>query len=125
MFLFYSLSFKVLKLFIIVHIGSRSSFVKFGGQTSKNVHDVRNACLKMTLCDYVCFVEFYEFFLDEIDVTGPKIVYNHLSIGNVWVRLHVRPTRGRRKRTPIWSSTLPGSGNQLPQLIASQACEGP
>ena len=79
----YSLSYKVLKWVIIVHIGSVSSFEKFGGQTSKNVHDVWNARLEMTLCDYVCFVEFYEFVLDEIDVTGPKIVYNHILIGNV------------------------------------------
>ena len=48
--------------------------MKFGGQTSNNIHDVQKVCLEMTLCVLVCFVEFYLFALDEIDVSGPKLV---------------------------------------------------
>ena len=44
-----------------VYIGSVSSFVKFGGQLLKNVHNVRNVFLEMTLCVYACFVYFYVF----------------------------------------------------------------
>ena len=55
-----------------------SNFMKFGGQTSKNVHDVRKVCLEMTLCVLACFIEFYVFFFDEIDVRGPKIIYKHI-----------------------------------------------
>ena len=64
-------------------IGSVLSFMNFGGQTSKNVHDVQKVCLEMTLCVLACFVEFYVFVLDEIYMRGPKIVYNHILIGNV------------------------------------------
>ena len=55
-------------------IGSVSSFMKFGGQTSKNVHDVQKVCLETTLCVYACFFKFYVFFLNEIHVGGPKIL---------------------------------------------------
>ena len=34
----------------MMYIGSVSGFVKFGGQISKNVHDVRKMFLEMTLC---------------------------------------------------------------------------
>ena len=34
----------------MMNIGSVAIFVKFGGQISKNVHDVRKMCLEMTLC---------------------------------------------------------------------------
>ena len=57
----------------------------FGGQTLKNVHDVRNVCLETTLCVYVCFVEFYVFVFDETHVVGPKIARKHILIGNVGV----------------------------------------
>ena len=55
-----------------MYIGSVSSVVNFGGQTSKNGNDVRKACLETTLCVYACFVEFYLFVLDEVYVGGPK-----------------------------------------------------
>ena len=58
----------------MVFIGSVSSFMKFGYQTSKYVHDVRKVCLETTLGFYACFVEFYVFVLDKIDVVGPKLV---------------------------------------------------
>ena len=48
--------------------------MKFGGQTSKNVHDVRQVFLETTLCAFASFVEFYVLFLDKIDVRGPKII---------------------------------------------------
>ena len=50
----------------------------------------------MTFYIYSCVVNFYVFFIDEICVVGPKIVYKHILIGNVQVRLHVGPTRGPR-----------------------------
>ena len=68
-------------------VGSVSSFVKFGGQTSKNVHDVRHVCLGTTLFVYVCFIEFYVFVLNEIPVRGHKIVYKHIRVGNVQVKV--------------------------------------
>ena len=36
--------------------------MKFRGQTSKNVHDIRKVCLQTTLCVLACFVKFYMFF---------------------------------------------------------------
>ena len=57
----------------MVYIGSVSSFVKFGGQTSENVHDVRKVCHETTLRVYVCSLKFYVFVLDE-NVVGPKLI---------------------------------------------------
>ena len=45
-----------------------------------NVHDVRKVCLEMTLCVLACFVKFYVFVFDEIDIKGPKLVYNHIRV---------------------------------------------
>ena len=60
--------------FLLVFIGSVSNFVKFGGQTSKKVHDVQKVCIELNLCVNACFVEFCVFVLDEIHVRGPKLV---------------------------------------------------
>ena len=62
---------KVLKWVIIVYIRSMSSFVKFVGQMSKKVYDIRKIFPKTTLLVYVCFVKFYMFILDETHVAGP------------------------------------------------------
>ena len=70
-------------MIIIAYIGSVSCFVDFGGQTFKNVHDVRKVFFEVTLCILACFVEFYVFVLDEIDVRGLKLVYGHIRVGNV------------------------------------------
>ena len=67
----------------MVFIGSLSSFMKFGGQTSKNVHDVRNVCLEMTLYVLACFIGFYVFVLDEIHARGPKLVYENIQVRNI------------------------------------------
>ena len=56
--------------------------MKFGGQTSKNVHDVQKVCLEMTLCALACFADSYEFILDEIDVRVPKLLHKHIWVGN-------------------------------------------
>ena len=48
-------------------------------------------------CVYACFIEFYAFILDESDVVGPKLVYAHIWVGNIRVRLHIEPTRGPRR----------------------------
>ena len=60
---------------------SVSSFVKFGGQTSKNVYDVRKVFLAMNLCVYAYFVKFYMIVLDEIIIVDPKLVYEHVFVG--------------------------------------------
>ena len=48
------------------------------------------------LCVYACSVEFYVFVLDENHVVGPKLVCEHIWVGNVRVRLHIGPTRGSK-----------------------------
>ena len=63
----------------MVFIRSVSSFVKFGGKMSKNVHDVRKVRLETTFCVYACFVKFYVFVLDEIHVRHSKLVYEYLG----------------------------------------------
>ena len=54
--------------------------MKFEGKKSKNVHNVRKVCLKMTLCVLACFIKFYVFILDEIDMGGIKIIYEHTRV---------------------------------------------
>ena len=63
-----------------MYIGCVSSFLKFGGQTFKNVHDVRKVFLEITLCVYAYFVEFYVIILEETHVVGPKIVYKYIWV---------------------------------------------
>ena len=58
--------------------------MKFGGQSSKNVYDIRKVCLEMCLCALVCFIEFYVLVFDEIDVIYPKVVYEHIRVRNFW-----------------------------------------
>ena len=36
--------------------------------------------LEMTFCVLACFINFNVFFFDEIDVEGPKIVYEHIRV---------------------------------------------
>ena len=66
----------------MVLIGSVSSFVMLGGQTSNNVHEFQKVCLETTLCVYACFIMFYVFVFDEINVVGPKPVYKKVWAGN-------------------------------------------
>ena len=68
-----------------MYIDSVSSFVKFGGQTSTNVHEFQKVCLEITMCVYAFFVEFSVFVLDETHVVGCKIVCDHIWVGNVRV----------------------------------------
>ena len=56
----------------------------FGYQTSKNVHDIQNVCLEMTLCVFVCFVEFNVFIFDEIVVGGPNLICGHIFLRDIW-----------------------------------------
>ena len=90
----------------------------------KNVHDVWKVFLKTTFVVYACIVEFYVFVFDEIYVVGNKIVYKHILVRNFWVRIHIGPIRGPRRRIPSWSSILQGSGNRLPQTMASPPDDG-
>lgn len=59
-----------------------SCVMKFRGQTSKNVHDVRKVCRKMTLCVLTCFVDFYIFSFYEINARDSKLVQDHIWVGN-------------------------------------------
>ena len=59
----------------------------FGGQSSNNVHDVRMVFLETTLSVISCFVEFYVFVLDEIDMRGPKFIHKHIRVLNVQVKV--------------------------------------
>ena len=77
----------------MVYIGSVSCFLKFLGQTLKNVHDVWMMFLEMTLCVELCFIEIYVFIFEETHVVGYKIMFIYVWFGNVWVRLHVGPAR--------------------------------
>ena len=42
--------------------------------------------LKLPCVSY-CFVEFYVFVLDEIELRGPKLVYEHIRVENVWAKV--------------------------------------
>ena len=61
--------------------------MKFGGQTSKKIHDVRKICLETILCVFVCFIEFYVIVLEKIYVIIPKFVYEDIRVGNVWAKV--------------------------------------
>ena len=73
----------------IEFIGIVSFIVEFGGQTSKNVLDIRKMCLEMTLCVQAYFVKFYVFVFYEThrrsclakNIQGPTKV--------PWGRTHV------------------------------------
>ena len=55
---------------------SLSVLMMFGGQTSKNIHDVRKVCLETTLCVLACFVKFYVLVLDEVHLGGLNLYKN-------------------------------------------------
>ena len=89
--------------------------MQFEGQTSKNVHDVRKVCLETTLCVYACFVKFYVFVLDEINVRGPKIIYDHVWVGNTRLNIPKDHPRVLEERPKVGAQdTLPMDGNQRP-----------
>ena len=67
--------------------GSASCFVKFGGQMSRNVHDIWKVCFETTFYVYACFIEIYVFILDEIYVGCPSLVYKTNRDGNVWLKV--------------------------------------
>lgn len=64
-------------------MGSVSSFVEFGRQTSKIIHVVRNMYIEMTLYLYACFIEFNVFSFGEIHVRADKLIVDHVYYGNV------------------------------------------
>lgn len=102
----------------MVFIASVSSFVNFGGQKSKNVHDFQKTCPEMTLCVYACFVEFYVFVLDEMDVVGPKLVYEHVWVANA-VKTSPRTIQGSLRKDPRWWPGLPKTA-QTTEVINAQ-----
>ena len=46
----------------------RRQWLMFGGVWRSNDHDVQKVCLETCLCALVCFVKFYVFILNVIDV---------------------------------------------------------
>ena len=48
-----------------------------------NVQGIRKICFESTLYFQASFIEFYVFVLDEIQVRGFKIIYDHIWVGNV------------------------------------------
>ena len=89
--------------------------MKFGGQTSNNVHDVRKVYLEKTLCVSACVIKFYVFVFDEIYVKCTKIVYNHVWVGNVWENIPKDHT-SFLEEGPFKSAqeSLPTEGNRRP-----------
>ena len=80
--------------------------MKFGGQTSKNVHDVWKVCLKMTLGLLACFVKFYIFILDDINVGGLKLVYEHIRVINIRASIPKDYPRVLEKGPFIWAKDV-------------------
>lgn len=74
-------------------IVSVASFIKFRGQISRNVYDVRKVFHEMTLCVSACFFEFYVLVLKEIVMRAPKLVYNHTRMVNNQGRQTKGPTK--------------------------------
>ena len=85
-------------------------FVVFGGQTSKNVHEVRKVSFKTTLCVYACFVGLYQFVMEEIHVRADKLAYDHVWVENV------------RENIP---KDQPRDLEEGPMLVAKTAQESP
>ena len=98
--------------------------MKFGGQTSKNVYDVRKVCLETTLRVYVCFIVFDVFVLHETHVLGLKHVYDNIWVGNVHVRIHIGPTRGP-KGEPLLELNTARQCQTTTQMKASRPGDGP
>ena len=93
---------------ITVFIVSVSCFMKVGGQTSKNDPDIRKVCLETTMCVLACFVEFYVFIFDEIDRGDPKLVYEHILVGNVQEKVP-RTIQGSIRKDIFLSQSCPRS----------------
>ena len=61
--------------------------MNFEDQTSKNVHDVWKVFLETTFGVLAYFSDFLVFVLDNIDVGGPKILYKHIRVEDVFVKV--------------------------------------
>ena len=93
--------------------------MKFGGQTSKNVHDVQKVCLETTLCVYACFVKFYVFVLDENHVRGTKIIYEENIQRTIQGYLRRSQAGAQDCPTNGWHSTPTGSVD-APLVVSCQ-----
>ena len=99
----------------MMYIGCVSSFLKFGGQTFKNVHDVLKVCFEMTSCVLESFVEFYAFVLDEIYMECLKLIYENIWIGNVQVKVPKDHPRVLEEGPKFCSQTAQAThGNRRP-----------
>ena len=54
---------------------------------SKNVNDVQNVCLQVTLCLLPCFLKFHVLVFDEVYMRGSKIISDHIQVGYVWEKI--------------------------------------
>ena len=96
----------------------------FGGQSSKNVHDVRKVCFEISLCVLECFVLFYVFIFKEIDVRGPKLVYNHIPIGMIRVN-YPRRTKESFGKDQSLSQRLSRPAQTTKAIDCKYACWSP
>ena len=92
--------------------------MEFRGQMSKNVHDVEKVSLATTLSVLACLIKFYVLFQDETYVGGPKLVYEHIRVGNIQEnnpRDHPRVLRKDTSQVPKLSKLAqPTDGNRHP-----------
>ena len=105
----------------MTYYNTYSQFVKFWGQTSKNIQDVWKMCLEMTLCVYTCFVMFYVFVLDEIHVRGSKLIYDHVWIGKVPTNIPKDQPRFHEEGPKTWSQDY----LRQPQTTEASMARGP
>ena len=98
------------------------SFMKFGGQTSKNVQDVRKLTLETCMCVswwcLACLDVLLAIILCKTDVEFTWTVNVHIYVGNVRVRISKGPTKGPRRRTQWLLRHRLGSVNQLNQTTS-------
>ena len=97
----------------MVLIVSVLSFMKFAGQTSKNIHDIRKVCLQTTLCVLSYFINFY-FFLDEIDMGGPKLEYEHIRL-EMSEETSPRTIQRSLRKDPFFETGLP-------KIVINEGC---
>lgn len=108
---------EVLIWVIIVFVRSVSCFMKFEGQTSKNVHDVRKVCLKTTLCFLARFVKFYGFVF-------MKLIWEVL---NSYTNISSCKCLGKSPQEPSngpWERTLPRAKGCQDQPQLTEANDG-
>ena len=79
----------------------------------------------MTLCLLACLVEFYMFILDEMDVKGIKIVYEHIRVGNVQEKVLKDQPRVLEEWAFLEPKAVKTSPNRLRQMMDRWPVDAP